>query len=316
MKWDDLHRSLLGALEKKIPEKSKLIETLSDTLFIEKGAVYRRLRGEVPFSFFEVVNIAEKLNISMNNFIYSDSEQTDRFEIGEYTQMNEKTCGSYISLIHLAKNDPQSEFAESSNVLPVSFFTGFNALSKFFMFKYQYLFSGTERRISYVDLYFPDDYQRIFKSYFNETKHFANTIHVWDYLIFKYLVTDLKFFSGINLISENDIQLIKTDLFSLLDYIEEISINGCFEETGNSVPLYISDINFGANYCCVKFNDVHISHVKSFILNSIQSFDESSYKKMRDWIHSLKRSSTLITQSGAVHRAEFFEKQRMLVSEL
>jgi hypothetical protein len=318
MKWDDLHRSFLSALEKKIPEKAKLIETLSDTIFMEKGAIYRRLRGEVPFSFFEVVNIVEKLDISLNSIIYTDASNIDRTEltIVEYANLNVKECEDYVSFIALAKNDPQSEFAESANVLPVSIFTGFDALSKFLMFKYQHLFSGTENRITFSDYVFTEKIQQIFRKFFYDMKHFANTIYVWDYMIFRYLVTDLKFFSSINLISEDDLKLIRTDLFAFLDYIEEIAINGCFEETGNSVSFYISDSNFNTNYCSVKINDIHISHVKSFILNSAQSFDKSSYRKINNWIHSLKRSSTLITKSGAVYRADFFDNQRMIISEL
>jgi hypothetical protein len=270
----------------------------------------------VPFNFFEVVSIAEKLNIAINNLVYSGSANIDRFEIAEYASLDEKVLNSYMSYMILAKNDPQSEFAESANVLPVSIFTGYGSLSKFFMFKCQYLFSGTENRITFGDFVFPDKIQRKFKTFFYEAKHFANTVYVWDYMIFRYLVTDIKFFSSVNLISSNDLQLIKTDLFAFLDYIEEITTNGYFEETGNSVSFYISDINFNTNYCSVKINGVYISHVKSFILNSAQSFDKSSYRKINNWIHSLKRSSTLITQSGAVHRAEFFEKQRMIISEL
>ena len=318
MKWNDLHSSFLGALEKKIPEKAKLIQTLAETLFLEKGAIYRRLRGEVPFSFFEVANIVEKLDISFNSIINSDASNIDRTEmtIVEYASLNERVLDDYMTLIILAKNDPQSEFTESANVLPVSIFTGFEALSKFFIFKFQYLFSGTDNRKTFNDLVLSEKTKQVFQSYFSETKHFANTVFIWDYMIFRFLVTDLKFFFSINLISENDLQLIKTDLIAFLDYIEEIAINGCFEETGNSVSFYISDINFNTNYCCVKINDMYISHIKSFILNSAQSFDISSYQKINNWIHSLKRSSTLITQSGAVHRAEFFEKQRMIISEL
>jgi len=135
-------------------------------------------------------------------------------------------------------------------------------------------------------------------------------------LIFTYLVTDIKFFHGINLISGNEIQMIKTDLYALLDYIEQTTLNGCFKETGKPVSFHISDTNFDADYCCVHINDVYVSHVKSFILNSVQSFDKSAYQKIVNWIYSLKKASTLITLSGAVYRTEFFEKQRMIVSEL
>jgi hypothetical protein len=152
--------------------------------------------------------------------------------------------------------------------------------------------------------------------YFKVTKNFANSIFVWDYLIFQYLATDIIFFSSINLISSDDVQHIKEELFALLDYLFEMSLNGCFKETGNPVSFYISDINLDADYGYLHFNDVYIGHVRTLILNSVVSSDLSSYEKIKKWIQSLKKSSTLITKSGAVYRADFFDKQRKIISEL
>jgi len=321
MRRDDIHRNLLEALEKKIPDKAQLAEMLMDTLFMEKGAIYRRLRGEVPFSFYEVVFIAEKLGISLNNLVYADSVKIDRFELNmvEYLNMEEadyKQWESYIALVSTAKNDLQSEIAETSNVLPISIYAGFNSLSKYFLYKYNYLSSGIENRISFGELVFPERLQRIFRSYFIESKNFAKTIYMWDYLIFQYLVTDIHFFYSINLISIDDIQKIKDDLFALLNYVERITLNGRFEETGNPVFFYISDINLDADYSYMQFNDMYMSHVRTFMLNSVTSSNEFSYWKIKSWIDSLKKSSTLITQSGAIYRADFFEKQHAIISEL
>ena len=321
MKSDDLHRYLLQVLNKKIPEQTKLVETLMDTLFMERGAVYRRLRGEVPFTFFEVVKIAEKLDMSLNNFIYTDSVQVDRFEltIVDYVNMNEmdyKQWEDYVSLICSAKNDPRSEIAESSNVLPITIYAKYDSLSKYYLFKYYYLLNESEDRLSFNDIVVPDRLRRIYRSYLSESKNFAHTIYIWDYLIFRYLVNDIRFFFDIKLISADDIREIKRDLLALLDYLEEIALYGCFKETGKSVLFYISDVNFDADYSYVKINKFCMTHVRTFILNSVASTDQSSFRKTKNWIHSLKKSSTLITQSGTVFRAEFFEKQRKIISEL
>jgi len=320
VKRENLHRNLLAALEKKIPGKTELVAALVKILFMEKGAIYRRLRGEVPFSFFEAVNIAEKLNIPLNNLIYSFTERIDRFEMSiKSTDMNEmdyEHWEDYVSLIGLVKNDPLSESAESSNVLSLSIYAGFDSLLKYFLFKFQYLNSGTESRTSFNDLVVPERLYRIIKAYFNESKHFAKTTYIWDFLMIRYLVNDINYFSGINLISDEDVQEIKKDLFALTDYIERIALNGCFEETGNPVFLYKSDINLDAIYSYMKFNDMYVSLVRTFILNSVVSNVKSSFDIMKNWIQSLIKSSTLITQSGALYRAEFFEKQRMFISEL
>jgi len=321
MKREDIHRYFLRTIEKHTPDKTKIVDLLMETLCMEKGAIYRRLRGEVPFSFFEVVRIAEKLDISINNFSYTDFVNTEHFElkIVEYANMNEldyKQWEDFIYMISLARNDHHSEIAESSNALPLSIYGGFDALSKYFLFKYQYLLNGTENRISFSELVVPERLSRIYRSYFTESKNFANTIYLWDFLIFQYLVNDIHFFSNINLISGDDIQLIKRDLNALLDYIEDITLNGSFKETGNNVTFYISDINFESDYSYWQLNDLNLSFVRTFILNAVVSTDKTSFRKIKDWIHSLKKSSTLISQSGAIYRTNFIEKQRKIIEEL
>jgi len=320
MKREILHRNFLEVLKKKIPEKTDIVEMLMELLYMEKGAVYRRLRGEVPFSFYEAVNIAEKLNIPINNFVYTYADRVDRFEMSikstDMNAMDYKHWEHYISMISSAKSDPLSESAESSNVLSLSIFARCDSLLKYFLFKYQCLNSGTESRTSFKDLEVPQRLFQIIKEYYNESKHFAKTIYIWDYLIFHYVVNDVKYFSSINMISNDEVQLIKSDLYNLLDYIEKITINGYFEETGNPVLIYKSDLHLDTIYSYMQFNDVYVSLVRTFILNSVVSVVKSSFDIMKKWIQSLIKSSILITKSGALYRTEFFEKQRQFISEL
>jgi hypothetical protein len=321
MKRDEIHHNLLEILANKIRDKTVLIETLKDILFMEKGAVVRRLRGEVPFSFFEVVTIADKLDISLTSILYAESPRICRFEqnIIEYAQITEvdyKKWDDYLAFIGSIKNDSRSDLAESSNVLPISIYAGFDALSRFFLFKYQYLFSDAENRKPFGEVFFPERLSQIFRSYFSLSRDFAKTIYILDYMAIRYLASDISFFSGINLLSGQDVQQIKADLHALIDYIEKITLNGCYEETGNEVKFYISDINLDADYSCLRCNDMYVSLIRTFILNSIVSTDKFSYLMIKDWIQSLKKSSTLISQSGAIYRADFFEKQRSIISEL
>ena len=321
IKREELHRNFIDALKRKIPVKAKLVDLLMEILFIEKGAANRRLSGEVPFSFYEAASIAERLDLSLNSLVKTNSAPVDRFELNiiKYTDMSEsdyKEWEDYNGLISTTKSDPDSEMLESSNVLPLSIYAGFDSLQKYYLFKYTYLFQGTENRIAFGDLAFPERLSRIYESYFKETKYFAKTIYIWDYLIFQYLVTDIRFFSGINLISENEIRQIKADLFSLLDYMEDIALNGCFKETGNPAFLYISDVNLEADYSCLTFHEKYLSHLRTFILSSVVSIDYLTYAKLREWIFSLKRFSTLITLTGTVYRTDFFTKQRKIISDL
>lgn len=81
MKKDLLYNDLLEAIKSRIPQKSKLANTLVNLLFIEKEAVYRRLRGDVPFTFAEIAIIAKSLGISLDNVVGSDISRSRPFQL-------------------------------------------------------------------------------------------------------------------------------------------------------------------------------------------------------------------------------------------
>lgn len=47
---NELNTGLVNAVREKLPSKDNLANALMDILYIGKEAIYRRLRGEVPFT--------------------------------------------------------------------------------------------------------------------------------------------------------------------------------------------------------------------------------------------------------------------------
>ena len=56
-------------MKDKIPDGVNLANTLMDILYIGKEAVYRRLRGEVPFTLNEASIISKKLGVSLDQIV-------------------------------------------------------------------------------------------------------------------------------------------------------------------------------------------------------------------------------------------------------
>lgn len=59
---NELNTSLIEAVKEKLPLKENLANLLIDTLYIGKEAIYRRLRGEVPFTLEEAALISSVAN--------------------------------------------------------------------------------------------------------------------------------------------------------------------------------------------------------------------------------------------------------------
>ena len=67
---NELNTSLIEAVKEKLPLKENLANLLIDTLYIGKEAIYRRLRGEVPFTLEEAALISRKLD---NDLCFKES---------------------------------------------------------------------------------------------------------------------------------------------------------------------------------------------------------------------------------------------------
>lgn len=63
---DQLNTGLISAMKEKLPQDTNLANLLMDILYIGKEAVYRRLRGEVPFTLAEAAVISQKIGISLD----------------------------------------------------------------------------------------------------------------------------------------------------------------------------------------------------------------------------------------------------------
>ena len=56
-------KELINEMKERIPPGQNLANYLTDTLYMGKEAVYRRLRGEVAFTFDEIAVISHNLGI-------------------------------------------------------------------------------------------------------------------------------------------------------------------------------------------------------------------------------------------------------------
>lgn len=322
METERLHDRLIQEIRNKIPKNSLLVNKLSDLLCIEKEAVYRRLRKEVPFSFSEVAEISKELLISLDNLVgINDERKRSAFQLQmtefikpqetDYIMMDE-----YVEVYRRAKNDKTSEMATSSNIIPQTIFAGFPAVRHFYLFKWNYHYEMNEKVKTFHDLIIPEKVIQSYEENFIAAKNIARAYHILDQQLFQYIVNDILFFHSIDLIKKEDVLKIKKELLNLLEYLENLARTGIYEETKNEVYFYVSDLNIDSNYFYLDTNLIKISLLSAFILSSASSSDEKTLAQLKNWVQSIIRISNLITVTGEKHRSLFFNSQRKIVDLL
>ena len=315
-----LDLEFLSTVKRKIPHRATLTKRLIDWLAIDKDAIYRRLRGEVPFSFVEMVAIAKKLGISLDSIAGIQSVQSRPTQVVMTRHVNPSSIdyemfNEYVDLLKSIKDEPNTLLMESGNALPHHLFYDYEHLTRIYLFGWNQASSfGSD--LQFHDLKIPEQMRNLQKECCLYTRHIKTTHYVWDRMIFLRMVENIKFAARVNLIKAEVVSALKSELLALLDHLEKLADKGKHDDTGNQVFIYISDLYLETGYCCIKSKNRFVSLFKTFLLNSNSAFDEAVYNEVHIWINALQKMSTLISVSGERLRTEFFNTQREIIHTL
>lgn len=321
MKKEFLYDNLLNAIKEKFPQKTNLVSALVDLLCIEKEAVYRRLRGEVAFTFAEIVAIANAFGISLDNIVGTVTAKSRPFQLKlvdflEPVEIDYNMLDQYVDILSLAREDEMSELIDCTNILPQQLYMKYKYISRFYLFKWLYQCGKPAKTKRFDEIEVTDRFAGMQIATVDESRYIRNSYYILDPLIFHYLVNDINYFMSINMLTADDVKHLKDELMKLLGELEALAARGYFEDTGNKVFIYISSVNFDTSYWCVQVKNYRISMIKTFILSSVASLDEGTYEKLRKWLRALIRSSIMISVSGERQRIAFFKEQRELIQYL
>ena len=320
MKNDFLFKNLIEALHDRIPQRGKLADMLTELLGIEKEAVYRRLRGSVPFSFQELYTIAIYMGFSLDSIAENISPVTRQMTIllSDFPHPSEndyKKLEDFISNIHRLKEDPDSESGAIGSIIPMSLCVPYQYIYKFNLFKWSHQFGNQKKIKPYAETYIPERLTQINQIFIEGVQSSPKSIYIIDRRIIKYLVNDIRFFFDIRLLKSEDILLLKEDLHLLIGDLERYAVTGQFD-TGSKVDIYLANVHIDANYNYINATNYKLTMIHTFTFSDSFSFDEVVFQNMKNWLIFLKRTSTLISEGNVTERIRFFEKQKQTIDSL
>ena len=316
--WYD---KFMEELHKRYPKRTQLSQALMDLLIIEREAVYRRLRKEVLFPINEIVKIASTLNISLDELIGINSGQVSfQMQIINYINPSVeeiKYLRNIVQSINNLRNFPNTEFMDICNKLPRQLLAGFDYLNQFYLFKWMYQYvNGRKNPVPFSQIIISEEKRRLTADYYQAIKNVPNTNFIFDRLLFDDLVGEIDYFHSIRMITDEEKEFIKKDLYLLLDYLLEVAANGCYPETQNRVNLYISQISVDTNYSYTYTNQINVCFIHVFDKFEIYTSSAETVKNFMTWMQLKKRTSIHISGMDEKSRIELFDKQRQIVDML
>lgn len=311
------------AIRTHIPEGEPIAAWLMNLLNLGKESVYRRLRSEIPFTFEEVIKVSAKLSLSIDNIIgFKKAEQAlyyldkkDKVDVAkDFIEEGIKALDKIFKDMYESK---RGKARMALNHLPYyySFSQYFENLAKFRLYRWSHQAQIIDSNKSFSDYWIPYDTSELLRKIVNENQRIPQTEIIMDYNIFRSITKEIEYFHQRGLISESDLRLIQADLLQFVNNIEILARKGHYE-TGAELAIYISHIDLKSSYSHFGYNETAVCQLQAYSAKSLLSEDPDACRLHKDWFESLKRYSTLITQSGEMQRFEYFNKQRELVNRL
>ena len=314
------YQGFINALQQKIPQSSALTNTITDILAIDKDAVYRRLRGEVNFSFIEMASIAMQLGISLDSIVgivtlEHKPMQTTMSRHVNPSEADYRMFNNYVSTLGSIKDEPKTCYMESGNMLSHTIYFDYEHFTRFII-AYWNKCSSMGSVLPFHKIIIPKQMQVMQKNCCEYIRHVKSVVYVMDHDVIQHLVDNINFFIRVRFINDKEASLIKNDLTDIIDYIEKLAIKGRYGDTGNEVSFYISDMFIDSNYSILKSKNLRLSQFKTFLLNANYSLHEEVCTEVNSWISALQSASTLISVSGEKTRIAFFNTQRKILASL
>ena len=294
---------------------------LTDNLNIGREAAYRRLRGEVPFTFGEAGVLSAQMNFSLDrtvgaldfgNVLFRLSFSDYHTALEDYTGVIDQDTLFYREV----SSDVDAEQAIAGNSFPRMLYMRYPKPTNFKLFKWLYQqglidCSGAK----FEDMKVPEVLLQSYRDLVHEAQLMPATTLIFDGSCTKRWVNAICAFRNMHLIRDESVEVLKAELLQMLDDLEEICVSGQFR-SGRPVSVFISDMDIEATYCYLSAWHYRASCLEAFSINSLRSSDPDMFEHTKRWVLALSRFATLISCSGELQRIHFFKRQRAVVAEL
>ena len=183
MIMNELNTNLIEAAKEKFPAKGQLANILMDTLYMGKEAIYRRLRGEVPFTFQEAAIISKELGISLDRIAGVSFSNNAMFDINVVDHGNPfetyyDFLNKHVKLFHTLREDPNASLGTASNVIPQTLYLKHELLAKFRFFKWMYQNEHIKCK-HFEELEIPQKIINVQQDFAKLSHHIHSTDYIW-----------------------------------------------------------------------------------------------------------------------------------------
>jgi len=303
-----------------IPPRVKPIDYLMETLNISRESVYRRIRGNISFTFDEIAKLSFELGFSIDELIMKDTPSHIFFDLHISTEQDPSEVfvtkfQQYFQYIFNMSNVQDTESTMITNQVPFEFIILFNNLFKFTYYRWMHQYQEISIKYFYSDVVLPDKLKYLQHQAVENFKKVKSNTFIFDSNIFLNMIREVHYYYKRRLINDNEFAQLRKDLTGLIDLVESIAQTGYYNSNAKFI-FYLSSLNIESSSRFTEFNE----HVQSqFFIEAIEPINISNLNLCalhKKWLDSRRKYSTLISLSNEILQVKYFNKQRAYTEEI
>lgn len=199
------------------------------------------------------------------------------------------------------------------NRLPYAYTLHYENLAKFYYYKWFYHTQNVPSDFYFKDFVVPTEIKEIYKNYLDSNIKLDCDITILaDNNLFLSMIKDINYYVNRGLITDEEQALFQQELLQATDFMENIAKTGV-NKGGVNVNVYISAVDLEPSYVHIEYDNKSCVHYWTASAEILGSYDIEMCRRQKEWIQSLKRYTTLITECNARQRIEYFDKQRFYI---
>lgn len=317
----EINRAITRMIKEKIPQKNKVVPTLSDLFGIGAKAIYRRLNDEVFFTFWEICRLSSVLGISLDGFVQNNLTGINSHGLLALSQSNEsvKITKSILWQMKqvLAKlaDDPHAEVGTITNCMPVIFYC-YN--KELLMFNSYYTNHQDRNNKTYTEFKQNKGTQQLIDEIYNLYMNCLQIRHhtiLMDRDLIKNILQQMNYVRSIRGLTDAEYDQLKDIIRNSLHYMEETLDSGLLPHSESKCDIYLSDIRIDPNYLYVWSDTLSFSSMQMYVLGRKISFDYQYNTHIREWLDLWRNNAVHITKCNLNERIGFFEEQWKALEE-
>lgn len=321
MKEKGINKKLVAAISDYTPKGTSPVDLVKDILNIGKESAYRRLRGDINFSWEEIALIASKLGFSLDAIIGCHEESNAVLELFLLNEDNslqvltKKLEHSVEFIRQLRANNPEVKVRMVMNTLSSFSIFRHEHLSKFYIYKWICQTKKGVPNMPLKDFQIPSELLAIKNRYVAEIQKLPYFILTMDPNVYSSSILDISYFYKLNLIDSEELEELRENLLSSVNNFETMATEG-LSNLGAKVEFYLSAVDIDTPYSHLETQNNSFSRFPVYSIYSLDSKDLRLGNIQKEWIDTLKRFSISVSQCGEIERCKYFNKQREIIKNM